>query len=190
MATATKEKVEIRVPPFGIEINSDMNNDVKIKSLAGLRLRGAIKPRPFARTLPTLPEIPGMQIHVNPAAGTYVISDPLCDDPELCERIRITMVSSDMCVYEPGSKVLTGVASQKGELGIDEMKTLCREMLHLLNSDPSYAVMSKGPKPSMEDVDELPGDYLYSPNPMTESWQPRYEKDVEAWRRRLGGGGG
>ncbi len=186
MATATKEKTTgIVVPPFGIEIDAPRNNDVVLQGIPGCRMRSAHKARAGVRTMPMMPDIPGMQLHVNPASRSYTIVDPLHKDVDLCATVQGVLENASEIKT---GKTLAGVPPQSGELDVDRMKTLCREMLSLLDTD--YAVMKKGPQPSMEDVNDLPGDFLLNPGTL-EGWsQPRYEKDLPAWEQRLARMGG
>ena len=185
MSTAVKEKTNVIVPPFGIEISTPRNGDMRIQGIPGCTLRGAIKARATCKLMPMMPEVPGMQLHVNPAECAYTIIDPLYKNDALCEQIRSMMEHSEM-LTTPG-KVLSGVPPQNGKLDVDRMKTLCREMLYILDSD--HAVMVKGPKPDMVDVEELPGDFLLNPGSGSGSGQPRYEKDMPAYERQLGRAG-
>jgi len=182
MSSAVKEKIDVIVPPFGIEISTPRNGDMRLQSIPGCSLRGAIKARATCRMMPLMPEVPGMQLHVNPAKCKYTIIDPLYKNEALCEQIRLVMEHSDL-LMKPG-KVLSGVPPQEGTLSVDHMKTLCREILYILGSD--HAIMVEGPKPDMEDVEELPGDFLLNPGGGIGSGQPRYEKDLPAYERQMG----
>jgi len=187
MSTVVKEKIEVVVPPFGIEISTPRNSDMRIQSIPGCILRGAIKARATCKIMPLMPEVPGMQLHVNPAKCAYTIIDPLHGNTALCEEIHKVLSQSDIIASWPG-KSLNGVPLKSGELDVDRMKTLCREMLQILDSD--HAVMVEGPKPDMEDIDDLPGDFLLNPGSVTRNAQPRYEKDLPAYEQRLGMAGG
>ena len=68
------------------------------------------------------------------------------------------------------------------------MKSLCREIVWLLN-DNSVKVI-KGQTPTIKDVDALPGKYLLNPGARTNTTQPLYEEDYPAWLERLTMSGG
>jgi len=173
------------VPPFGIEIDAPRNNDVLIQSIVGCRLRSAHKARAGVQTMPMVPNIPGMQLHVNPEMCEYSIIDPLHEDTNLCDQIEAVLKQSSQLALQ---KKLRGVPPRSGTLDVDRMKTLCREILCLVDSD--FAVVVKGPKPSIEDVEDLPGDFLLNPGSRVHNSQPRYEKDLDAYERQLSQVGG
>lgn len=199
MSAATEERV-VSVLPFGIEADHPRNDDLRLKCIAGARLRSAIdgsKPYINTRTgeahlpfgqahgLAAFPKTPGMQLHVNPAECTYVILDPLEGDEVLLERISKWLRNRDGIRNDAKIK---GVPAQKGKLDAHQMKSLCREMLDLVEA--GEAKRCKGPLPSREDVDELPGYYLLNPGIQTMTSQPRYEKDFDDWVQRLHSIGG
>jgi hypothetical protein len=191
----TKTKpARVSVQPFGVEIDHHTNCDCLLQSIPGCRLRTAIKPtrtvkgvrhpdgiQPLGMTIST----PGMQIHVNPAKREYTIVDPMYDDDELCERVRRHL--REKTSFNMADR-LRGEEPKKGELDADRMKCLCRELLWLL--DEGDARMVKGVKPDIEDINELPGDYLLNPGSIVPNMQPRYEKDFEEWVQGLARTGG
>lgn len=198
MAIAEKEKLV--VTPFGIEADTSRNSDVLIQSIPGCRLRGAVdasKPVIDAKTgepkipldqitnLGQIPKLPGMQLHVNPTKLTYKITDPLHGDEKLCRRIAKALE-----MYGPyrADKGFDGVPPQSGTLDAHQMKTLVREMVWLVNAKESKLV--KGVKPDMEDIKELPGNFLLNPGSMVYNSQPRYEKDFPGWIEQLTRSGG
>ena len=184
----------IIVPAFGIEARHPRFADLFIQSIPGCRLRSKTGPvitnvDGTVRTLQTKghspPEVPGMQLHVNPAALTYVILDPLNDDEDAKARIRKYLQLTT------GTRVdsnLKGATTVKGELNPHQMKTLCREICNLLDEGDAKTV--KGASPDREDVDELPGNYLLNPGLRTQSSQPMFEKDYDGWIDRLSRSGG
>jgi hypothetical protein len=177
------------VQPFGVEVDHPRNCDILIQSIPGCRLRGKIKP--VVQTVQggvstplcqghALPDVPGMQLHVNPAKLTYAIVDPLEDDDNAKQRIvnymRLTQgISAD---YK-----IRGMKTQQGELDAHRMKTLCREICNLL--DEGHVRVVKGPRPSREDVEDLPGKFMLNPGSRIQNSQPIYEEDFEAWKDRL-----
>jgi hypothetical protein len=68
------------------------------------------------------------------------------------------------------------------------MKTLCREVLWLLEAGDVRMV--KGQQPTVEAIDELPGNYLLNPGSRVNSAQPLFEKDYPSWIERLTAAGG
>ena len=188
--TDTKNKTQTVIPPFGIEIDMPRNNDAVIVSIPGCRLRGAIKARADVRSLPGMPEVPGQQLHVNPAKLICKIIDPLTDKKNdgLCASVARALKNSDMIDVGSGDRV-SGVPDREEFLNVDAMKTLCREMVWLL--DAGQAKIVSGPRPSLEDINDLPGRYLVDPgNSVSEYTQPRYEDQVETFRMAVATGGG
>ena len=192
MATEVKEKVV--VAPFGVEIDDSQNGDVVVQSIPGCRLRGALYamktsknaksgneviPKSRALMFSKFPSMPGMQLLVNPAKLTYKIVDPLFDNEELCGRIQNAMEQDGIRT----GRTLRGVEPKTGTLDKDRMKSLCRELIWLVEGN--HAKVFKGVLPKLETVDQLPGDYLLNLSNRFDAQQPRYEKDLEAWKRRL-----
>ena len=177
------------VAPWGIEIDVYSNSDVIVQSIPGCRLRGAIR---AGRTLPNgenppdswavygkLPQVPGMELHVNPAARSYTIVDPLHTDEDLRATLQRRMLGAGMI----GSRTeIRGVPPTKGELDTDRMKTLVREMFRLVRD--KMAVVIKGSLPDEEAIDRLPGRYLLNPGSTIPNGHPYYEDEWESWFRR------
>lgn len=189
MTTAAPAKVR----PWGIEADHPRNCDLLIQSIPGCRLRGAVaahKPVVDARTgatsipidqmrhLGMLPRIPGMQLHVFPDKLRYEIVDPLHGDEELCQKIEQGLRADGRFF---GS--VRGVRPSDGTLDQDRMKTLCREMWRLV--ELGHAKVVRGSRPSMEEIDAMPGEYLLNPGSRIQNSQPKYEKDYDEWVRRL-----
>lgn len=188
MAVETKK---VNVDAFGVMIDHPRNCDVVLQSIPGCRLRSEILasrtvkdaksgeeriPQDQARHLGMLPQIPGMELHVSPTKRTYRVIDPLHDDEALCERI-CKAVNEGKPIR--ADRKLEGVKPHGGTLDVHRIKTLCRELLWLL--DAGEARMVKGVRPSMEDVDGLPGRYLLNPGSRVRTSQPRYEDQFEDW---------
>ncbi len=192
-ATAEKPKAMI-LAPFGVEIDHPRNCDVVIQSIPGCRMRGRIKPitSTVQGTVMTpllqghaMPEVPGMQIHVNPAQCTYKIVDPLIDDDAAQQRLvnylKATQgVSSDFKIR--------GVPEMKGELDIHRMKTLCRELYRMIAE--GHARIVRGPSPNMDDIEDMPGKFLLNPGSRVANSQPAYEEDFPDWKTQLDMRGG
>ncbi len=193
MSTGTKEDVEVVVAPFGIEADHPRNCDLYIQCVPNLRLRSAIDgtkhttdsqgrtmvPLDQARHLAAFPRLPGMRLIVDPANLTYEVIDPLHGDKPMEDRIRRFL--KDMS--GAGVEKLTGVPPKKGELDKHRMKSLCREMKWLVDS--GEAKRFQGRVPSMEEIDELPGEFLLNPGSRVANGQPIFEKDFEDWHDNL-----
>jgi len=194
MTTSTKKTV-VSVLPFGIEADHPRNSDLMIQAIQQ-RLRSAIKAtkevfdredgeqttRPAsARNIDGIPgNIPGMQLHVDPGECTYKVVDPLQGDEETLEKIQRAMQRNSGVRV---ARTLKGVKPVEGVLGPDEMKTLVREVLNLINSGEARRV--RGDEFDMDDVNDLPGDFLLNPSNVGNYHQPRYEKDLREWKENL-----
>jgi len=178
------------VPPFGIKADHPRNCDLKIQGIPGCRLRSRITasrtvvggpqnpddiviPPDQSRHLGILPEIPGMELHINPEKCTYKILDPLHGDNKILKRIQRGLEQDDRPFR--GTK-FAGVPPKEGKLDKHRMKTLCRELVQLLECE--HVAMAKGPKPGLEEVNELDGNYLTNPGATVPNTQPMFEKDM------------
>lgn len=204
MATVVEERQKVQnavsVLPFGVEADHPRNSDLLLQCIPGARLRSAIDgtkhtidsktgdiriPLDQSRHLGSFPRVPGMQIHVNPGALTYVILDPLHDNVEMCDRIRKYLKENSSVSV---SERLNGVSPQSGVLDTHRMKSLVRELVWLVDSGEAKRV--KGTIPEMKDIDELPGYFLLNPGSRVGTTQPIYEKDWESWVAALSHSGG
>ncbi len=199
--TVTVEpKSEVVIASFAVEIDHPRNNDVLLQAIPGCRLRSAISsmkpiidqrtgearvPVDQARDLSFFPQTPGMQVHIKPDELTYRIVDPVHGDDELCERIQKRIEENSS--IRTGQKV-RGVPPQRGELDIHRMKTLCREMIWLLNEN--HVKIVKGVKPKIEDVNDMVGRYLLNPGSRVHNTQPMYEDSWDNWVSQLQSVGG
>ncbi len=196
MTTAIAEKAT--VAPWGIEIVHPRNADVLVQGIPNCRLRSSVNqvkdvftlnPETKEQEITTAPahlivglpsNIPGQQLHIDPANGTWKISDPITKDEPKLERIRkAVQIHTNMSV----SDKLRGVAMRKGNLGKDQMKTLLRELFSLV--ELGHAKVVNGMKPDLDDIDDMPGDYLTNPLNRTKWHQPKHEKDIDAWADTL-----
>lgn len=194
-----KNQESVGMSAFVIEADHPRNRTLLIKSLPNMKLRSAFsahKPHVDSRSgthhIPlsqvqssTLPQTPGMQLAVHPNRRTWQSYDPLSDDPELMAQVNGggTMMTSGMQQFN-----MRAVPSRQGTLGVDEFKSLVREMVDLLEAGEAKVV--NGVAPSREQVDALPGRYLLNPGNLVRSTQPRYEEDFEGWVAELGRVGG
>lgn len=187
------------LPPFGVKADHPRNCDLAIQGIPGCRLRSRITatrtvtinsqgsdkdqqviPPDQSRHLGLLPEIPGMELHVNPEKCTYKIVDPLHGDKKLLRRIQRGLEQDERQFR--GTK-FDGVPPQEGKLDKHRMKTLCRELLDLL--DEKHVVMAKGPKPGLQEIDELDGNYLLNPGSKIPNSQPMFEKDMGEYNAKV-----
>lgn len=201
MVTATAEpKTGVFPPSFGVEIGTQRNNDCKLQCIPGERIRGAIDPRNGVidpetgdETTPQdqsiglagFPKTPGQQVHVNPSKGTYSIVDPLCEDEDLCARVKRFMDQGQG--YRTAGK-LAGVPVRRGTLDRHAMKSLCRELVQLVESKD--ATFCRGPDVSITDVENMPGMFLLQPGLRTDTLMPRYEDGWDDYLDNLRKSGG
>jgi len=201
MSTAEKTKKASSVMPFVIEANTPRNQDLMIQNLERLRLRGAVHAtvevfdklyadedddretptRPTgAKIIEGVPELPGMQLYVNPTELRWEMKDPICKDERLLEKIANAM--SEFRGSTIVGQKLRGMKPKSGTIGRDEMKTLCAELLCFIDADEAKVI--KGMAPSKEDIDELPGRYLLNWSGLDDWKQPRYADEYDEWIRR------
>ena len=193
---------EVVLQPFTVLVDQKRNCDVLLQSIPGCRLRSAISaskpvidnktgepriPADQARCLGELPPTPGMQLVVNPEKLSYEVVDPLYENEDLCERLRSAINRSEHIAVRITGK-LRGAKPLRGKLDPHRMKTLCREVVWLL--DDNDMQMVTGPRPTLEDVDKLPGNYLLNPGTQVHTTQPLFEKDWAAWVEKLTTSGG
>lgn len=197
MATETMERQKLdraSVAPFTVEADHHNNCDLKIQSIPGCKLRTAVSPAKTYTDPKTgkvrvsrgissqLPPIPGMQIAVNPGDRSYQIRDPLYGDEDACERILDAIQSDENNPFRVMRKV-RGVPPVKGTLDEHRMKTLCRELLQIVEAGDAKVV--KGSQPALSDIDALPGNYLLNPGSVERNSQPLFEKDFDDWYSQL-----
>lgn len=204
MANATEEKPITRnSTTFTVEIDTKRNGDILLQSIEGCRLRGALDPSKvtiastqqktghFEPTIPLdqtsnlgqLPKVPGQRITVNTKELSYEISDPLRTDENMKNRLLAALKSRGH-----GTVKIDGVPTRSGTLTVDRMKTLCRELMWLINDGDAKSVDDNFP--TEKDIDALKGDYLLNPGQRTPNMQPQYEKEFPDWIQRLARSGG
>ena len=191
----TDQVETVDVVAFGIEADHPRNSDLLIQGIEDGRLRSAIKPtkQVFDREEGELIERPapagmvdglpsrlsGMQLHVDPEKLTWKIVDPLEGNERALEQIKRAVDRNTG--YSTNDK-LKGMKERSGTLGEDEMKTLIREIVGIIESGEAKVI---GMKPDMDDVDALPGRYLLNASKREQWKQPRYEDDLPAWETSL-----
>ena len=190
MPTATQKATIIQ--SFGVQADHPRSSDLIIQSIPGCRLRSTLSankpgvriPSDQARLFAILPVVPGMELHINPAKLSYVVNDPLYDDEDTCDRIRQAVNQLRGVKIEK----INGAAPLKGKLDVHRMKTLCREMIWWHDEDAVKVV--KGIMPTLEDVEQLPGNFMLNPGSQVMNSQPTFEKDFSAWYEQLTRSGG
>lgn len=198
MATAAKQEETAGACPvraFSVEADHPRNCDLLFQGVQGMRLRSRIissrtvkdaktgeetVPGDQAQSLGRYPEIPGMILSVNPGKLAYKVSDPLVNDADLCRKIKRQMDRQQL--FRTDTE-LRGVPEQSASLSEDRMKTLCREIWHMIKN--GYVRVVKGTAPTMDDIDKLPGRYLLNPGSMIQNYQPQYEEDLADWVQTL-----
>ncbi len=186
-----KKKIPVEVPIFTVQADHCRNCDLLLQSIPNCRLRSTIKasrttitniqsvdnspviPKDQAHHLGSLPTIPGMQLTVDSANLTYEVTDPLFENKDACKRIQSALKADDRPFMNNGVR---GVPPLKGTLDVHRMKTLCREVVFLLEAKD--VKMRKGLPPSMDDVVDLPGKFLLNPGSRVPNSQPRFEEDL------------
>lgn len=196
---ATEEQTTV-IAPFGIEADHPRNDNLLIQCVPGCILRSAINgsktvknaktgeesvPLDQSMNLGSFPKTPGMHLTVNPEELTVTISDPLYDDEELCERIHKWIDRTSP--YNPSDKI-KGMETRTEKLDAHRMKTLCREMLWLVEADEAKKL--KGPFPDLDLIEGLPGKFLLNPGSRVRNSQPQFEVDWDQWVSRLNASGG
>lgn len=195
-ATAQRRRRASSIAPFEIEVDHPRNSDVMFQGLYGVinqRLRSRLKPA--TKTVATkkqrsvihapqcvgqsLPEIPGMRLQVNPAQCSVRVVDPLHNNDKLRGELQAFIKATQ------GSSVVppNGVEPAEGKMDEHRMKTLCREILVLIEAEE--VVLKKGPKFDLDDCNDLPGNYLLNPASRIPNSQPQFEKDLPAYAEKL-----
>lgn len=196
--TKDEEKKGGFIPPFTVEADHPRNCDLILQSIPGCRLRGSVDgsrhtidaktgdtrvPIDQARALASFPRTPGMHLSVDPRRLTYKITDPLFKNEAMLNRIQQHFKEAGR-----SSTQVRGVAPLEGTLDKDRMKTLCREVAGLL--ELGHMKIVAGAKPDVDDIEELPGQFLLNPGSRVQNTQPRYETEYDDWVSRLSQGGG
>ena len=201
MSTAEVETTEgdLVVPKFAVQVDHPRNDDLVVQCIPGCRLRSTIRggkaivtedpnesrvPLDQARTLASLPPIPGMILAIDPLELKYTITDPLRDDTDMLERIMKWMKNHSPYTLDS----LNGIPQQKGELDVHRMKSLCKEVWHALKN--RHVKMVAGAQPDIDDIDDLPGKYLLNPGSVVMNTQPMFAQDWDAWVEKLTASGG
>jgi len=200
----TGNKKAVIVAPFEIEADHPRNSDVMIRSIGiHCKLRSALRsdrkvfmtdllkrkgmqpaiPRDQAATLGAMPQLPGMRLVIDPGEMSYRIWDPLEADEALRIQLKQALMADDKYIISSTTEI-RGVPATEGTLDKDQMKTLCREAKYLCDIGHCKFVGS-GPVPEQEDIDELPGRYLRNPGIQTETQEPIYEDQYDAWKMKM-----
>lgn len=182
------------VLPFTIEADHPRNADLLLQSIPNCRLRSRIIasrtvkledgseviPKDQARHLGSLPPLPGMLLAVDPKNLSYVRTDPMHGDKDLCSRLHSALRADERRMWK---EKMDGIPPLKGTLDVHRMKTLCRELMHIIKN--KQAIMHKGVCPDIEDIEDMPGKILLNPGSTIPNSQPEYEEDFENWKAHL-----
>jgi len=184
------------VAPFIVEADHHRNSDLLIQAIPGMRMRSAIDGSKSVRDPQTgesvgvpvdqvtalggFPKTKGQQILVKPADLAYKVTDPLHDDEKALAHVARFMRKNGTL---SGDGKLGGVPDQIGALDVDRMKTLCRELRRIVDSGDAKVI--KGPLPKMEQIENMPGNFLVNPGSTVYNSQPQYEKDMPAFQQAL-----
>jgi hypothetical protein len=137
-----------------------------------------------AKALASFPKTPGMQLHVNPGACTYSIVDPLHGNTKMLNEIATHFREAGD--FSQSGK-MDGVERVDGKLDQHRMKSLCRELLCIVQAGDG--VLLEG-KLEAADIEDLPGRFLLNPGSTVPNTQPIYEDDFPAWVDNLSRSGG
>jgi len=196
---AIAEEQEVIVEPFVVQADHPRNADLLIQCVPNLRLRSTIKaqrtivdnqsgeemvPEDQNRNMSGFPTTPGMMLHVYPAELEYMVEDPMYQNTEICDKLKTWMRRKG----RPTSGEIRGVPPQKGKLETHRMKSLCRELLDLI--EVGHIRVIKPPMPDLDDVKLLPGKFLLNPGSRVANQQPVFEEDWDSWLAELTRSGG
>lgn len=178
------------VPAFAVQATHPRNCDLHLMCLNGVigrRMRSTTnplvtniqgQPRPFNRQDP-VPVIPGQILRVFPSELRVVMEDPFFGDDVMRDALARWLRKN-----QGGTSTIppSGIPPVEGRMDANRMKSLCREILHLL-ADKSMTQV-EGPAFDLEDVDGLPGDYLLNPGSIIPTGQPALEKHWDQYVQR------
>lgn len=185
---------------FTIQADHPRNSDLLVQSLINVKLRSTIKasrtvkdaktgvervPIDQAQGLGQYPEIPGMTLAIDVKNLTYVVSDPLTKKPELCKQI---LAARNQQSGTRSQSDLGGVPTAEGKVDANTMKTLCREVAHMIKN--KHVRVLDGAAPSIEQCDDIDGRYINNIGSPVPNSQPRYEDQMEGWVDNLHSVGG
>ena len=175
---------------FTVVADHPRNCDVIVQAITNCRLRSAIKssrtvkdaktgaervPIDQAHGLGKYPEIPGMELYIDTRQGKFVIRDPLYDNKDLCAQILAARNQSAL----RSNAELRGAQPREGKLDQHVMKTLCREVAHMISN--GHVKVLSGVAPTVEECDDLPGRYVNNIGSQVPNTQPRYEDQMDEW---------
>lgn len=136
--------------------------------------------RPAAKNLgrlESMPDIPGMQLHVRPhpdkpGCVSCEITDPLKDKPDLLEHVSSVLADAAVIGSDAKRKAAPGASF---DFDRDEGKTFLIALRQLVDQKTAHVV--SGECPTQDEIAELPGDEIYDPlSPL--NGKRRYVRDV------------
>lgn len=180
----------LNLPPFIVELGDDSNRTISLDTMR-LRLRGDFSlsklhkrkqgGRDVGQIMQQMPDIPGMRIMVDYHAQKCRIFDPL-ETPEYKDvLVRVNQVAQEATAVKQSGGKFTPVEAVEHKLDKDKMKTLCLELVRLVEDKQARVVA--GELPTEEQLAAMPGRKLFDP------WnnsprKPKYEDDAEAFYAR------
>lgn len=187
------------VAPFAIEADHPTNSDLLILCVPNCKLRSALSAaRTFeqqnkdgtttTRTLAAsvfmgpVSNMPGMQLHVDPTKNEVHIVDPLSDEKNKSDLDRLTHYARGRGLIG-GHVQMRGVPNRTEKIDQHNMKTLCRELWHIVEAGQAKVV--DGQLPDLETINSMDGEYLSNPGARVKSSMPKFEKDIPAWEDSL-----
>lgn len=183
--SATAEQ-QTKVQSFTVELGDERNRQINVPMLHET-FRGAysvanLRGQDIGSPASSMPDIPGMQLTIDARNRRVIIRDPLKDNEALCSQIAGVLKKRGSY----GLSKLTGCDERTVAMDEHEMKTLVRFVVKLLDppSGLPKAKLVKGRVPTDEEVDQLPGEYLYDPGSETQHG-PKFEKDAQQWFDRV-----
>lgn len=183
------------ISPFTIEIDHPRNSPVMLQTITNLRIRSAfdgMKPAKDATGVERVPidqalafagcpRMPGQRITVNPIRLTYEVTDPLHGNKEACDKFAMWLKSNGRGLAS--NTRLDGEPPKSGELDIHQMKTLCRELLGIVQA--GWAKLVVGRMPTEEEIASMKGRFILDPGLRIPSMRPKFEDELDSWKDGL-----
>jgi hypothetical protein len=175
--------------PFVVEFGDDNNRQIVVQTVrrtvrgswSNQKLYRDNRGRNLGELGQSLPDIPGMCVKVEPSRNRVIWFDPLEKDDTPLKTLNRVIQNA------PSGIIGVGAAFGPVDRSVEEFddphqfKTLIRELVRLVSGNK--ATLREGALPTLEQIDNLPGEYLYDPA-FQSDWKTRFEKDFAAWRDR------
>ncbi len=184
---ATKKPSNAVLPsPFTVEFGDPLCRQIHLQtfqrtlrgSWSNMKLLRAGGGRNLGEVGQSLPDIPGIHCTVDFRASVVEFTDPA--PPEVWEDLNRTLQTAPTAIVGVGQNF--GPVNDTSEpVDAHTLKTFTRELLRLVNAEKATVV--KGTLPSLEEINELPGRYLFDPS-WHSQWKPQFEDEYERWKER------